>query len=153
MSLLTEGATSVDDDASPKVAGGVGGDAFTNAIARLSSAESDGTSDLSSGSKSGSSSTAVTALGGDGFGLSRDLDQLRLRAFTDSDRIKALPAPGYPSDLAAAAAFVTKNWEPLCGGAGGMLYSLGSGGVCGDGTSLCGGISADSLAIRCAGGG
>ena len=94
MSLLTEGATSTDDDASPTVAGGDGGDAFTNAGARLSSAEGDGTSDLSSGSKSGSSSTTVTALGGDGFGLSQNLDQLRLRAFTDSDRSNALPAPG-----------------------------------------------------------
>ena len=51
-----------------------------NAGARLSSAKGEGTSDLSSGSKSGSSSTTVTALGGDGFGLSRDLDQLLFRA-------------------------------------------------------------------------
>ena len=79
MSLLKEGATSVD--ASPTVSGGDGGDAFANAGARLSSAEGDGTSDLCSGSKSGSSSNTVAALGGNGFGLSRDLDQLRLGNF------------------------------------------------------------------------
>ena len=88
MSLVVEGAVSVDDAAAPKVVGGDAGAALTSVGAETSSAEGDGTSGL----KLTSSSTTFTALGGEGCGFNLDLDQLRLSALTDSDRRIALPA-------------------------------------------------------------
>ena len=87
ISLLTEGAVSVEDAAAPKGGGGDGGTAFVSAGAKTASVEGDGTSGL----KSTSSSITLTALGREGCGFNLDLDQLRLSALTDSERRIALP--------------------------------------------------------------